>query len=198
MHIKTSRNSFQTFVIWKQKEINFISTVLIAIQKKKLSWFCLPSIESWALALPLVPTTFLAKHWYFASSSSSSWVMTRDPSTSMDILKRMMDQSWIKSTEMHSFIDDKLPLYPRVIGVNVTKFSRFLVMQFPFFQDLRFLHLLYTLEDFCTSIENSTTVLCFSCTKVLRKEIKVISNQLDRDKGVKYANWEGIEKRATF
>lgn len=114
--------------------------------------------------------------------------MTRDPSTSMDILKRMMDQSWIKSTEMHSFIDDKLPFYPRVIGVNVTKFSRFLVMQFPFFQDLRFLHLLYTLEDFCTSIENSTTVLCFSCTKVLRKEIKVISNQLDRDKGVKYAN----------
>ena len=113
-----------------KREMNFITTLfrncLDCYPKKgwEMSWFArqgeyLPSIESWALALPLVPTTFLAKHWYFASSSSSSWVMTRDPSTSMDILKRKW---WIrirldKICSHHAthhrnafFIDDKAPL----------------------------------------------------------------------------------------
>ena len=54
----------------------------------------LPNTESWALALPLVPTTFFAKHWYFASSSSFTLVITREPSTSIDILFREQRKKW--------------------------------------------------------------------------------------------------------
>ena len=50
-----------------------------------------PRTDRWAFTLPRVPTTFFATHWYLASSSSSTFSITKDPSTSIDILK---DKLW--------------------------------------------------------------------------------------------------------
>ena len=62
---------------------------------------------------------------------------------------------------------------------------------FRFFQDLRFVHI----RDFCTPpLKILLLLLSLAAQKCLEKEIKVISNQLDWDKGVKYVNLEGIEK----
>ena len=69
----------------------------IFLRKYKLPPFTdfqsLPKTDSCAFSLPLVPTTFLAKHWYLASSSSSTCVITKDPSTSIDILDTHKNES---------------------------------------------------------------------------------------------------------